>query len=421
MAILEGAQPIPPDLPADLERRVVLQLAPVSEEFKTLRRADTLFSAQSERWKDLLEKYPALSFRPYFSTLRQNADPRLLAYLAIVCPPGVDPESIRSQVVTWPGVELAYVEPLPEPPPLNPTDDPRNANQGYLDAAPTGIDARWAWTLVDGSGMDFVDLERGWTLNHEDLSAAGITIISGLSQDFHGHGTAVLGEVGAVDNTVGCVGIAPNARMRVVSQWRTTTSYSTADAINDAAAALNPGDVLLLEAQTTFNGFTKAPVEVEPAVFTAIRAASDAGIIVVEAGGNGAIDLDHYSDPSGNATLNRGSSQFQDSGAIMVGAGSAGVPHGRLSFSNYGSRIDCYGWGESIDTTGDGWTGTSTTTYTTSFGGTSGASPIVAGSALLITPSATSPSDVRPPALPRPGWHGRPGMMPGSHRPQPRC
>jgi subtilisin family serine protease len=133
-----------------------------------------------------------------------------------------------------------------------------------------------------------------------------------------------------------------------------------------AAAGLNPGDVLLLEAQTTFNGFAMAPVEVEPAVFTAIRAASDAGIIGVEAAGNGAIDLDNYRDLSGNAILNRGSSHFQDSGAIMVGAVSASAPHGRLSFSNDGSRIDCYGWGESIDTT--------------SIGGTSGASPIVAGS-----------------------------------------
>ena len=45
---------------------------------------------------------------------------------------------------------------------------------------------------------------------------------------------------------------------------------------------------------------------------------------------------------------------------------------------------DCYGWGDSIDTTGDGWTGNATNTYTTSFGGTSGASPIIAGSAIIV-------------------------------------
>jgi hypothetical protein len=68
----------------------------------------------------------------------------------------------------------------------------------------------------------------------------------------------------------------------------------------------------------------------------------------------------------------------------MVGAASSAAPHQRLSFSNYGSRIDCYAWGQNIDTCGDGWTGNATNTYTPSFGGTSGASPIVAGAALLM-------------------------------------
>jgi Subtilase family len=75
---------------------------------------------------------------------------------------------------------------------------------------------------------------------------------------------------------------------------------------------------------------------------------------------------------------------YRDSGAIMVGAATSAAPHSRLGFSNQGSRIDCYGWGQNIDTTGDGWTGTSTTVYTTSFGGTSGASPIVTGAAVLL-------------------------------------
>ncbi|WP_353826571.1 hypothetical protein [Agromyces sp. SYSU T0242] len=90
-------------------------------------------------------------------------------------------------------VETAYVEGGPTPPPVNAGDDPRSGNQGYLDAAPDGIDARWAWGATDGTGIGFVDLEQGWTLNHEDLAAAGITIISGVSQAYAWHGTAVLG------------------------------------------------------------------------------------------------------------------------------------------------------------------------------------------------------------------------------------
>jgi hypothetical protein len=87
---------------------------------------------------------------------------------------------------------------------------------------------------------------------------------------------------------------------------------------------------------------------------------------------------------NGHQILNRTSADFRDSGAIMIGAASAAAPHTRLGFSNFGSRIDCYGWGQQIDTCGDGWTGTSTTAYTSSFGGTSGASPIVTGAALVL-------------------------------------
>jgi hypothetical protein len=82
--------------------------------------------------------------------------------------------------------------------------------------------------------------------------------------------------------------------------------------------------------------------------------------------------------------LNRNSNDFPHSGAIMVGAATSFTPHSRSDFSNFGSRIDCYGWGDGIETTGDGWTGNLTNSYTSSFGGTSGASPIVAGSALIV-------------------------------------
>jgi hypothetical protein len=89
-------------------------------------------------------------------------------------------------------------------------------------------------------------------------------------------------------------------------------------------------------------------------------------------------------DGSGSHSLNRLSSDFRDSGAIMIGAASSNAPHTRLGFSNFGSRIDCYAWGESIDTCGDGWGGNNTDAYTASFGGTSGASPIIAGAALIL-------------------------------------
>lgn len=72
--------------------------------------------------------------------------------------------------------KLAEVESVhalyPGPPPaINPSDDPRSVNQGYLNAAPEGINARYAWGVTggDGTGVNIIDVEQGWNFNHEDL------------------------------------------------------------------------------------------------------------------------------------------------------------------------------------------------------------------------------------------------------------
>jgi hypothetical protein len=336
--------------------------------------------------------------------------PNLLNFFAVSLPRGANPQSVISAVSRWSGVQTAYVEPPPVPPPVvNAADDPRASTQGYLAAAPGGINARHAWTVPggDGAGVDFIDVEQGWTLNHEDLTGRHITLISGVNHAYFGHGTSVLGEVGAEDNRLGIVGIAPAARMRVVSEWRSASNYDTSDAIISAIVNLHAGDVLLIEAQTTVymtstsSWSTHLPVEVYLHTWAAIAVATARGIVVVEAGGNGSNNLDTWSHPTDGFILKRGHAQFRESGAIMVGAASDSVPHRRLGLSNCGSRIDCYAWGQNIMTTGDGWTGTATNTYS-NFSGTSGASPIIAGAALALqgmVKSATgapwSPSQVR--------------------------
>jgi subtilisin family serine protease len=380
-----------------MARRVVIKLASELERGFVAQEIDAA-RLLGGRWERLAAAYPGVRIEPYFRNLTESerrtltersrtaerGGMRRFSYLAIECPPGVEPGEIARALREAPEVEIAYVE-QPTPPPLNPSDDPRSANQGYLNAAPGGINARSVWDSADGSGVGVVDLEQGWTLNHEDLAAAGITIISGVSNAYHGHGTAVLGQLVGVDNTIGGIGIAPAATTRVVSQWRTATIYNTAEAILSAVAAMNTGDVLLLEAQSDYGTGTRLfPVEVEQAAFDAIELATSQGIVVVEAAGNGNEDLDQFQDVLGRRILNRSSQDFRDSGAIMVGAASSATPHQRLYFSNHGSRIDCFAWGENIDTCGDGWMGTATNAYTTSFGGTSGASPIVTGAAVLF-------------------------------------
>ncbi|HMJ60771.1 MAG TPA: S8 family peptidase, partial [Bryobacteraceae bacterium] len=313
--------------------------------------------------------------------------PHFSAWYQIICPPGIHPDELAKALRELDTVETAYVM-RPGPPPVNPGDDPRNTNQGYLDAAPNGIDARYAWGFAggDGAGIGFVDMEQGWNLNHEDLAAAGITLLSGINNTYFYHGTSVLGEVLMVDNTVGGVGVAPSASGRVVSQQRTAASYNTPDAILSAVTSMSFGDVLLLEAQEydPVGLLYYWPVEIADATFDAIRLATALGVVVIEAGCNGSYDLDAYTNLSGKKIFDRTSADFHDSGAIMVGAGSSASPHTRLSFSNHGNRIDCYGWGENIDTTTTNAAGTDNTAYTTGFNGTSGASPIVTGAALIV-------------------------------------
>ena len=299
-------------------------------------------------------------------------------------------------------IETAYKEMSVTDPAINATDDTLAAQQGYLDAAPDGIDARWAWLQPnsEGIGVGLVDLEQGWIPGHEDLAASSPTLV--FNDNRHGvgtyigdHGTAVLGEIIGVDNTRGIVGIAPSVSyVRMVSHFEaaTGTNLHVADAIVSAITNMNAGDVLLLEVQ---RGADPLPTETDAADFDAIRLAVANGIVVVEAAGNGDNDLDVWVNGGGLTILNRSSINFRDSGAIMVGASVATTPHDRAWFSNFGSRIDCYAWGEDIVTAGysnrggntslgGAGTGTLNDDYTSTFGGTSGASPIITGAALTL-------------------------------------
>jgi hypothetical protein len=290
-------------------------------------------------------------------------------------------------------VDLAYREGLATDPVVNDADDPHAASQDYLDAAPTGINARWAWTQPhgEGAGVGVIDLEQGWIPTHEDLVAKAPNLIHGDNAHnvlvlpdgsiYKGnHGTAVLGEMIATDNTVGVVGIAASCTsVRMASHYDAATNSNghVADAITSILPVMPAGDVLLLEIQKDY-----WPTETDDA----IRLAVAHGIIVVEAAGNRGSDLDAYTSAAGDRILDRGHPDFRDSGAIMVGAALSPLPHNRKAASNYGSRIDCYGWGDDVVTCGYGdLAGTNdNNNYTEDFENTSAASPIVAGAALVL-------------------------------------
>ncbi|WP_130068773.1 putative mucin/carbohydrate-binding domain-containing protein [Bacillus albus] len=370
--------------------------------------------------KEVFSQYPNVSLNRLFTSAKpeeiQNLSTNnsLLKYYIMSVPKDIDAESLLEHMRNSPLIEKVYEQEKPVEPEkpaqpqqihelpkfelpnsfLNPHNNPRFKNQGYLMEAPNGINAVYAWNIegADGKGVTVMDMEYGWLLNHEKLVNQNIELVSGKNKtDQRAHGTGVLGIISQEDSHVGGIGITPAAKVKVVGQIRDNGRYNNADALLSAINNLKFGDILLLEAQTTYEGYdTYLPLEVHQELFDIIRAGTDKGIVIVETAGNGSNDLDQFKDRNGKHTLNKKSPDFKDSGAILVGAGSSSVPHKRLWYSNYGSRIDTYGWGENVDTTSADPIKNDVNLYTTTFGGTSSAGPIIAGAAASIQGAATA-------------------------------
>jgi serine protease len=378
---------------------------------------ERLFDPENQQaWKRIVTSFPGITLKRVFTSLppekiralgaraaqadRTYRPKNFLSYFAIEYSLNTNPRELVSALLNWKAVQTAYLEGTPAPPPAtNPVNDPRFHFQDYLDPAPNGIDARAAWTRSggDGSGMQFVDVEQGWRLSHTDLPPA-ITELEGHNRIPHrSHGTSVLGILVAVDNINFHVGIAHKAIPSVISEWRPDNSYNTADAVLTALPELRFGDVLLLETQY-YVGSQLLPVEWQLAVREAIETCVAAGVVVIEAAGNEGINL--------------GTLPWENSGAIMVAGASAAIPHRRIHISNFGPRINCYAWGESVDTLSTDLPG-----FTRTFGGTSSASAIVAGAALAVQGIARNdfgrcyrPRELRA-ILSHPGW-GTPSENP---------
>lgn len=313
------------------------------------------------------------------------------AYILRV-PKGMKAEQLIDELNALEVVELAEPMALPAPPPTAGNYQPQ---QGYLTPAPMGIDAQYAWTQLGGQGGNvwITDIEFAWNLNHTDFNAtlvgpapsAAASTLANMN-----HGTAVLGEMGSINNGVGTTGIAYNSSLFVVTH-SPNGGYNMANAITTAATAMREGDILVLEVQIdgpAAGNTDYVPIEWESAaVYNAVVAAVGTGIIVVEAAGNGSQNLD---DPM----FNTGHSPFRadhDSGAIIVGAGAvtAGglADRSRLDFSSFGSTVDMQGWGEQVVTTGYGALYSAdgaNSFYTSTFNGTSSATPIVAGACAVL-------------------------------------
>ncbi|MFH2036344.1 MAG: S8 family serine peptidase [Candidatus Zixiibacteriota bacterium] len=302
-------------------------------------------------------------------------------------------------------IELAKFMPLPIAPPV----PNYQSNQGYLNPAFDGINAQYAWNFPGGNGSNVIicDVEYSWNLNHDDLPAGIPTWVqTGYSPrdpfNNNDHGTAVLGELASLSNGWGTTGASYGANIVVAPSFLKPlvgdSAWYLSVAMANAMYNLSGGDVMLIEQQMAGPNWSSTtgdtgliPVEWDLTIYNLVQTITGNGIHVVEAAGNGYQSLDLAIYNTGHAPFAFGN----HSGAIIVGAGAVPSAFGgsttdrsRLSFSNYGTRVDLQGWGEAVYTTGYGTFYNAegvNREYTATFNGTSSASPNIASAVALIS------------------------------------
>lgn len=380
---LRSGQPVPQGLPLS---RNTLQALDNLEPVRWERLAGQVRESQLDQWHAAAEKNlqkPVYNMNNIFYLWLED---------------GQDVWAVADALNALPEIINAYPVPRPMPLPTPNWQDQQEYLNNTADWPPTGLNAYAAWAHGGGSGggVTVCDLEYAWNTQHVDLTkAAGAQKNPHAQNPFsdNHHGTAVIGELIADNNGWGVTGICYSADIMMYGTYfdpnppHTNPQWHMAEAMTAAMTYLNAGDVLLLEQQWEYTKGQGNYIPVEwygsyspsgqtlNAVYAAIVTAVGNGIHVVEAAGNGNVDLD---------TL----SWYGDSGAIIVGAGGAYsggyYPAGDLAplqFTSYGTRVNVQGWGEDVATTGYGtFTGSTglNDMFCWDFAGTSSASPMAA-------------------------------------------
>ena len=313
--------------------------------------------------------------------------------------PAASQERDKVLPVTSPNLPNTAKPPAPHSRITPPAPSDYVALQDYRETAPIGIDMDYVNGLYYGAAgwnWAYSDVEFSWNTSHQDLTKlAGNVYVNGApsasAQVWRDHGTAVIGIISSDDNGSGTTGLVQYADVRLATH-SPDSGYNPAAAISAAANQFWAGAVILLEMQTyasfdcngSDSGDSLVPIEFEASAKDAIKTATASGRIVVQAAGNGNCDLDL----AGFNSLFNPDDASQDSGAIIVGAGEK-LTRNKAYFSTHGSRVDTHAEGDfQIYTTGYGdlysadgensW-------YTSSFSGTSGASPIVTSAAISLS------------------------------------
>ncbi len=148
--------------------------------------------------------------------------PLINAAVVLAAPANERALAQRAEILRVDADVVAYTQAKPTPPPPPAESLPWGVNR---------IDAERVWDVdnnlvVDngvkaGSGVKVAVLDTGIDLDHPDLQVnikGGVNTINPFksADDDNGHGTHVAGIIAGADNTVGVLGVAPNASLYAV-------------------------------------------------------------------------------------------------------------------------------------------------------------------------------------------------------------
>jgi subtilisin len=272
--------------------------------------------------------------------------------------------------------------------------------------------------------VDVAVIDTGIDLNHPDLNvyrrgAKNCSATSVGANDQNGHGTHVAGTIGALDNRVGVVGMAPGARVWPVRVFGRSGAGSLAevicgvDYVTAHAGQIEVANMSLSSPGGRDDG--ECGNRVGDPLHQAICASVRAGVTYVVAAGNSGQNA-ALSSPSSYDEVITVSALADFNGRPGGGARATCRPDRDdtfADFSNYGADVDLIAPGVCIRST---WMNG----RYSSISGTSMASPHVAGAAALYLSAhpAASPQTVRS-ALVRSGsrnWSGADDRD-GTHEP----
>ncbi|MEM9222074.1 MAG: S8 family serine peptidase [Pseudomonadota bacterium] len=264
--------------------------------------------------------------------------------------------------------------------PLTPTDN-LYAQQWYL----TKIGAlEDIWASFNGSGVKVGVYDDGIEYSHHDLNdnydaSLHVSVGGGVADPMPvagGHGTAVAGIIGAELNGSGTVGVAWGSTLAGVNIF--SGAASTGSGMLQALDQLGSFDVT--NHSWGYNQYFT------PSSYVAANTARFEAAVVDGRGGLGTINVK----AAGNSNYNANSEDIQTSRAVISVAAYDNTGDASW-YSNHGANIlvSAPSNGGTLgqtttDLTGDGAGDYSNGDYTSGFGGTSGASPVVAGVVALM-------------------------------------